>query len=211
MDPLASLPSSQNHMAAGFSHEAQRLSYRGMQVELALSDNQGRSVRLNFSHEQLNYNRTYTAAGVIASDIPPGRNGDRAGHAAFTNSVYQAGLVHEEQSLSAERTTIEVEGDISLLQDYFSAESTAQRVFDFITGLGKGIEAGTEAFGSFVDEITSGMRQGFAEASDMLGGLAEISHRTHDLLEDMLTRFRETGTHVSVEDLIGSDANGEDA
>ncbi len=63
---------------------------------------------------------------------------------------------------------------------YFGVDNTAQRIFDFATGL-----AGNDP--SRLDAIISGIEDGFAQAEQAWGGtLPEISYATKDAVQGML-------------------------
>lgn len=66
---------------------------------------------------------------------------------------------------------------------YFGVENTAQRIFDFATGL-----AGNDP--TRLDAIMSGINDGFAQAEQAWGGtLPEISYQTQDALGTMLEEW----------------------
>ncbi len=199
------------------SLESQRasLSYRSTDMALSLSDNRGREVHVAFSTEQLDYNMTYDRFGAVKG----GGNGHANGvvdkirqyageEAAKQFQEMRGGSVmyeREEVSLSYEAMSFEVSGDVSLLQDFFSSENTAQRIFDFATGLGAGIDPSGEAFGGFMDQIREGIAQGFEMAEAMLGDLPQVSEDTRELLQLMLDAFEADpqGGRVKAADYLG--------
>lgn len=189
-------------LAAGAISSSERLAYRGVQFDLALSDASGRSLQISFGHERLDYNRTYTAAGVVARAPASGAPGEQAAHRTVDELLHQAGVEHRSEQVRIERTAITIEGDLSLLRDAFSAEATAQRIFDFATGLGAGIDRGTPAFDRFASTITAGVEQGFSDARALLGELPTVGRDTEDLLARMLERFRVDGQPVRAADLL---------
>ncbi|MEA3465997.1 MAG: hypothetical protein U9R29_08360 [Thermodesulfobacteriota bacterium] len=82
------------------------------------------------------------------------------------------------ESLTPEEATQLVADD-----GYFGIENTAQRIFDFATGI-----AGNDP--SRLDAIISGINDGFAQAEQAWGGtLPEISYQTQDALGTMLEEW----------------------
>ena len=81
----------------------------------------------------LQYQRTYTAAGVIAGDGPPGQ---REARVAGAGEGLQQAAIFQQESLDYARLDLQIEGDVSLLEDYFGAEDTAQRIFDHVWSAG---------------------------------------------------------------------------
>jgi len=192
----------------GFSAEREQLRVQSLDLQIELRDATGREAHLRFSHSELDYSRTYTRFGQVQELAPAGeRPSDAAGRVAARETLRQAGFHVEHVELGYERSSVSVEGDIGLLQDFFSAPETAQRIFDGATGLGDGRQRTGAAFDAFVDEISAGVRDGFAQAREMLDGeLAAVSEDTITLVEAMLAAFRERGPDgepVSAEDFLG--------
>ena len=61
-------------------------------------------------------------------------------------------------------------------------EQTAQRIFDFAMAISGGDKSKAE-------ELKTAIKQGFAEASKMLGGLPEISQKTYDKVMSMFEKW----------------------
>lgn len=179
------IPSSS--VAAYGSREVEQLSYQSVQFELSLTDNRGRSVDLSFSSEQLSYSRTYDQFGIVG--ISKGAHANRGEQArAFTLGAIAE--QHESVQLDYSSTSLEIEGDASLLADYFSSDATAQRIFDYITGLNPGFAADSPDFSNFVEQISSGVQAGFEQAQSILGDLPEIVEETKQLLDMMLAQLQ---------------------
>ncbi len=184
------------------SREVETLRYQSIDFELSLTDNRGRSVDLSFSSEQLNYSRTYNQFGAVATI---GKQHDTAtimdeARQFIGGAIAEQGRAvaqHESQSLDYSSLNLNIEGDVSLLSDYFASDVTAQRIFDFVTGLNPGLDAHSDAFSNFADEIQKGVAEGFAQAQHLLGELPEVSNETRSLLDIMLAQFKEDPAQVS--------------
>jgi hypothetical protein len=203
MSPLTSVaPQDASSLMLVGSRKQEQLSYQSFDFQLSLADNRGREVSLSLNAEQLFYSRSYDKFGVIASKGGGGDAlvdrlrsfvGDEAAE-QFRSLAGDRGLLavaeHESVELSASSLSIEVEGDLSLLQDYFNAPNTAQRIFDFASGLGAQLDHDSPDFGGFIDQIRQGIEEGFAMVEDLLGPLPEVSQQTHSLLQTMLDAFQ---------------------
>lgn len=205
-----SSPQQRDNFAAYGSSRREELNYQSFDLDLSLSDNRGRSVSLSISSEQLSYMGTYDKFGVTAGKGPQALSphgkapqgiaelvrkfaGDAAAEQfqALSNkhgSEQGFSVQHEELSLEYESLSIEIEGDASLLKDYFSAPETALRIMDFAKSLGAmaGVQPGGEGFDHFLSEISRGIEEGFEAVESILGKLPEISQNTHSLLHEML-------------------------
>lgn len=188
----------QRELLLDHRRSSERLSYRNTEISIDLQDNRGREVHLSLSLESLSYQRSYDRFGVQARGLPNLGNSPRgqSEQASLSGLLEQAQAVnarHEQEFLDiqAERMELSVEGDVDLLQDAFSVGGTAQRIFDFVTGLGADIAPKTPAFAEMLDEITSGVQAGAEAASDLLGGLNDMAQDTIDLVMEMLGRYRE--------------------
>ncbi|PIE88990.1 MAG: hypothetical protein CR997_13410 [Acidobacteria bacterium] len=76
-----------------------------------------------------------------------------------------------------------------LLKGYFSAESTADRIFGFAFSFYNSSEDRT----AFAEEMRGYIDKGFAQAEKMLGNLADISRETHDLIYEKIDGFIRQG------------------
>ncbi len=74
-----------------------------------------------------------------------------------------------------------------LLEGYFSAENTAARIFNFAFSFFNG-EGDREAFAR---EMKGNIDEGFRQAEKALGGLADISLETRDLIDQKIEAFIE--------------------
>ncbi len=191
------------------SRETERLQFQSTTLELSISDSSGRDVHVSLNMEQLDYSRTYDKFGMVGSakgkhglgpmvqqmrDMTGKEIGDQIRDMAKSRGIEPEGMAyfeHQEELLHYESMSLSVEGDMSLLNDFFNAENTAQRIFDFAKGLGDHIDSSTPEYGNFMDDITRGIESGFDMAESMLGQLAEVSHKTHDLLNLMLTALQD--------------------
>lgn len=178
----------------------EQLSYQSVQFELSLKDNRGRSVDLSFNSEQLSYSKTYDQFGAIGLSGKLDQSANPAEQArAFSLGAYDeqaAFFKHEAIQVDYSSMNLQIDGDASLLQDYFASDVTAQRIFDFATGLNPGLAAGTDAFANFAQDIRDGIQAGFEQAESILGPLPDISHETQSLLDMMLAQFTDDPSQV---------------
>jgi hypothetical protein len=211
------------------SRESEQLRYQSLNYELSLQDNQGRAVTLSLAAESLNYQHTYDRFGVVGGQHGKGPSESVietvrrfAGDAVADQIAQQHGGVvvqHEELSLSASSLQLEVAGDMSLLEDYFSEAGTADRIFDFVSGLAAraGIEMGGEGFESFLSHAREGVQAGFEAVGAALGGLPEISQRTQTVLDRMFNQLAADPTgerpdaQLILEQLLADQAAAEEA
>ena len=187
------------------SRERHELTYQSLNLSLSVADNQGRQFELSFSKEYLAYSGTYDRFGMIASP-----NGSSAADALvervrafagdsiaeqFRNMAGERGLLPKNETyawqsrrieMMSVNTSFSIEGDSDLIRDYFSASSTARRIFDFARALGSHLEPGSDEFSAFLTQIRSGIEAGFEMAEAVLGPLPEVSKETHALLRLML-------------------------
>lgn len=91
----------------------------------------------------------------------------------------------EQSSLSFEKKQSLQEKAQELLDGYFSAENTADRIFGFAFSFFNGSQDRT----AFAEEMKGYIDQGFAKAEKMLGGLADISYETRDLIYKKIEDF----------------------
>jgi hypothetical protein len=111
-------------------------------------------------------------------------------------------FAHEEINIEASSFELEIEGDIGLLQDYFNAENTADRIFGFVSDLANmGTSFGAD-FGSMFEQIRSGVEQGFEQAKMMIGELPQVSQDTGTLLDAMLDAFGMSGEPQEAADFL---------
>lgn len=195
MDTITSAQPAAQTLALAGTHTSERLSHSSFDLQVDLTDNRGRAVRLSIAGEQLDYNRTYNRYGVVAGPTGQGQGQGLmeqlrryVGDQMAEQAGQRLGIVaeHEEVSVSARSLEINVEGDLSLLEDYFSAPKTAQRIVDFGLGLLGGQDRNSTAFQEAFGEVRRGIAEGFAMAEHMLGGLAEISMQTREVVDTML-------------------------
>jgi hypothetical protein len=156
------------------------LSLRRETLDIAIDDGQGRRARIRMDLSELAYRRSYTR-----SSLAMGANEDLARSRSAGQVALQAEHWREETSITASRAEFAIEGDIGLLQDFFSIEKTAQRIMDFARGLG-GAGAGDSAAQQRREDIARGVRHGMQQASDLLGGLPDISFKTVGVVGRML-------------------------
>ena len=191
--------------ASGFSafqsQEYQQLSSRTVDYDLHIKSGDGRELRVNLDWSNLQYERTYSATGTVQRQ--GSSRSDDARVATAGESLQQAS-VFEQQRLEYNSLNLEIEGDMSLLQDYFGAENTAQRIFDHVSGLLGGMGADAEGFETAMDEIMQGVADGFEQAQALFPEpLPLVSQNTRTLLDSMLDDLRETGNRgLSVWDYI---------
>jgi len=76
-----------------------------------------------------------------------------------------------------------------LLEGYFSAENTADRIFGFAFSFFDGNQDRTE----FAEEMRGYINEGFAQAEKMLGALADISYETKGLIDERIDSFINSG------------------
>lgn len=190
-------------MAIRGERSVEKLSYRSMSFDLNLSDNRGRSVSVSFSSEQLDYSRTYdrfaAVTGVNSSSDPMDSLFDQVKRIASNNIAEQgmALIERQQEKLSYQSQSLTIEGDVSLLKDYFSSTNTADRIMNFVDRMGAGVDtANDQGFGNFMSEITRGINEGIAQAAYMLGGLPDVSVETQSLLQLMLGAYQQNPGNV---------------
>ena len=191
------IPSSS--VAAYGSREVEQLSYQSVQFELSLQDNRGRSVNLSFSSEQLSYSRTYDQFGVVGISKGADANASDQARGFTLGAIAEQ---HESLQLDYSSTSLEIEGDASLLADYFASDTTAQRIFDYVTALNPGFAANSPDFSNFVEQISSGVQAGYEQAQSILGDLPEIVEETKQLLDMMLAQLQDGSEVQSASDLL---------
>jgi ElaB/YqjD/DUF883 family membrane-anchored ribosome-binding protein len=102
----------------------------------------------------------------------------------------------EQYSLSGEKGQSIQEKAQELLDGYFSAENTADRIFSFAFST---FDGGDRE--EFAAKMKGYIDEGFAQAEKMLGGLADISLETRDLIsqkiDDFISEGKEKGDQVS--------------
>lgn len=186
------LPAQGARYGAFASRETESLATRTVDYDLHLQTADGREVSVSLDLETLDYQRTYTAAGVIAGHKGPPGQAARV-HGA-EQALQQAAAYQEHQSLSYSSFSLEIEGDVSLLEDFFGAEPTAQRIFDHVSGLLGKMGADSAGFDDAVAEITAGVADGFQQAAALFGQpLPQVSNDTKTLLDAMLNDLTTTG------------------
>lgn len=72
-----------------------------------------------------------------------------------------------------------------LLDGYFNAENTAERIFSFAFSFFDGSKDRTE----FAEEMRGYIEQGFEEARKIVGELPDISNETYDLIQEKINAF----------------------
>lgn len=72
-----------------------------------------------------------------------------------------------------------------LLDGYFSAENTSERIFSFAFSFYDGSKPREE----FAEEMRGYIDQGFEEARKIVGDLADISNETYDLIQEKIDAF----------------------
>lgn len=75
-----------------------------------------------------------------------------------------------------------------LLEGYFNVENTANRIFDFAFGF---FEGGDRE--AFAEEMRGNIMKGFELAEKELGGLADISLETRDVINEKIDAFIDEG------------------
>ncbi|NRA38734.1 MAG: DUF5610 domain-containing protein [Planctomycetes bacterium] len=189
-----------NMLAVSSERSVEHLKYQALTFDLELQDNRGRSVSVSFSSEQLDYSRTYDRYGAVANiggSLDPSTNMlDQVRKMASENISRQgmALIEHQEERLQYQTSELKIEGDVSLLQDYFSSSNTADRILNFVDKLAgaAGIDKNdTHVFDNFMQDIRQGIADGFAQAEHILGSLPEISIETQNLLELLLNQYQE--------------------
>lgn len=203
--PLTKLPStdvstrskhrdSSQPTAISASRSREELRTASLDYQLQLSDGNGRSVSLSLSYDQLSFRGTYDRFGAVQGGSMPRAIAGRAGGEFAGQS--QAFAEHRQVSIEASSFSLAIEGDVSLLQDHFGSERTADRILDHALSLTRGLARDSDAFSAVLGEIESGIRQGFAEAESMLGNLMPVSHETRSLLDLMLEALHEDPTRT---------------
>ena len=191
--------------ASGFSafqsQEYQQLNTRTVDYDLHIQSGDGRELRVNLDWSQLQYERTYSATGTVYSQT--GKRGDDARVVTAGESLQQAS-VFEHERFEQSKLNLEIEGDMSLLQEYFGAENTAQRIFDHVSGLLGNMGADSAGFSDAMDQIMEGVADGFEQAQALFPTpLPKVSQDTRTLLDGMLNDLRETGNRgLSVFDYL---------
>ena len=180
---LASLPETINQLQ--YSRSRESLAARSLDLDLTISDEQGRSASLRIDLDELLATRQYTRLSVQRPDSFAARGAEANRYS--THAV----LEQHQEVVYARSLQIEASGDLDLLSDAFSAEHTAQRIVDHMAGLLDGL--GDQAFDQAFSAVRAGVAEGFAQAEALLGGLADISVQTRGLVDDMLQLLGERG------------------
>ncbi|TVR44986.1 MAG: hypothetical protein EA402_05480 [Planctomycetota bacterium] len=175
----------------------ERLVSKQAEYRLEIRSPDGRRASLSFDYSSINWERQYTRASVTSASEAMAQ-----GRQQGLRESLAAELVHHRESISASQWQLRIEGDVGLLRDHFAAAPTAQRIFDFATGLGKGMAVDDPRFARFAAEINRGIASGFQQAAAALGSLHEISHHTRSLLDSMLSDFSSHGQRVKAEDYL---------
>lgn len=157
---------------------------------LSIEDGSGRKATFNFSMDSTIATASYDRFGTIVA--AKGAPGDRGRE--FSAESLMAQHYHYREEVTVEQVNWEasIEGDAELIEDYFSAENTANRIMDFGKSLfamhsGKMNEDSDADYAK--NQIAQGLRQGFEQAKEILGELAEVSKQTINLVEDMLNQW----------------------
>ena len=133
----------------------------------------------------------YQASGQLVGHS--GDSIDAQVRPATAATYMQQYSLHEQYS--AESFSLTIEGDTSVLADYFGSEPTAQRIFDHVSGLVAGMTPEEPVFQQAMADIMAGVEAGFEQAEAMLQAtLPEVSRDTATILEAMLAELRETGS-----------------
>lgn len=184
---------------------SQRLQVQSLQLELHISSADGRSASLRLDHQSLTMSGSYTRLGLLTAAGSGG--GDLMGRVRelVASTLERQGAVEfysERQEHQISRSQLQLTGDLDLLRGHLSAPSTAQRIFDFVSGLGRsaGIDftPGASSFVGFMEQISRGVAEGFRQAQALLGELPEISQQTRHLLDHMLEALRGSGDARSI-------------
>ena len=162
-----------------------------MDYDLHIKSGDGRELRVNLDWANLQYERTYSPIGTVQRQ--GGGRADDARIATAGESLQQAS-VFEHEKLTYNSLNLEIEGDMSLLQEYFGAENTAQRIFDHVSGLLGSMGSDSEGFEDAMDQIMQGVADGFEQAQAMFPTpLPQVGQDTRTLLDSMLNDLRDTG------------------
>ena len=184
-------PPARQLQLADVQRHQQRLSVATTNIAMDITAADGRTARISLQASVFDYQESYTRASVAQVREM------QVGNDARLESAREFLLQHGQASylgISGHSLEVSVSGDQDLLQSYFAAEPTAQRIFDFVSRLGAGMGVEHPRFASFSDAITRGVSQGFAQARSLLGGeLAPVSYDTRTLVDAMLSAFREDG------------------
>ena len=149
---------------------------------------------MNLDWSNLQYERTYSATGTVQRQ--GSSRSDDARVATAGESLQQAS-VFEQQRLEYNSLNLEIEGDMSLLQEYFGAENTAQRIF---------VRLGFSVVWVPMPRALKRRWMKSCRGSPMVraspGPLPEplplVSQNTRTLLDSMLDDLRETGNRGQV-------------
>ncbi|TVR11463.1 MAG: hypothetical protein EA401_10840 [Planctomycetota bacterium] len=184
-------PPARQFQVADVQRHQQRLSMATTTISMDIASADGRSASVRINAAAFDYQESYTRASVAQVREM------QVGNDARLESAREMLLQHGQAAflgVSGHSLEVEVRGDQDLLRSYFAAEPTAQRIFDFVSRLGAGMEVDHPRFAAFSEAITRGVSQGFAQARTLLGGqLASVSYDTRTLLDAMLSAFREDG------------------
>lgn len=176
---------------------AERMAVASSSYRLEITTADGRSASLSFDYAAFSYEQQYSRESLSAT-----------GQARYSSGIAASRELLAQQSqstytgISGSAFDLQISGDTSLLADYFAAAPTAQRIFDFAAGLGKGITFGDDAFAPFAEAIQQGIANGFAQAHAALGSLSQVSQDTQTLLDAMLARFRGSGERSLATDFL---------
>lgn len=89
-----------------------------------------------------------------------------------------------------------------LLDGYFNVENTSERIFGFAFSF---FEEGSDRE-AFAREMQGHIHEGFRQAEKMMGGLADISVKTRDRIDEMVDAFIDDGQSGEQKEAEGVEA-----